>query len=110
MRRVEDWQWWPHGRRGPRDRDMTASDASTPPPPADRPAWRPASYSLPVTAYPPRPPYPTYPTPAAPTSTNGFAIASMVLGILWLWWGGSMLALVFGYVARYQIRRSGGRE
>ena len=35
----------------------------------------------------------------APTSarTNGMAIASMVLGILWIYWIGSVLALVFGY-------------
>ena len=37
---------------------------------------------------------------------NGFAIASMVLGILWLYWVGSILALVFGYIARKQIRES----
>jgi hypothetical protein len=34
---------------------------------------------------------------------NGMAIASMVLGIVWLWWIGSILALVFGYVAKSQI-------
>lgn len=38
-------------------------------------------------------------------STNGLAIASMVLGILWLYWVGSVLALIFGYVARNQIKR-----
>lgn len=38
--------------------------------------------------------------------TNGLAIASMVLGILWLWWVGSILALIFGYIARSQIRQS----
>ena len=38
-------------------------------------------------------------------ATNGMAIASMVLGILWLYWIGSVLALVFGYVARAQIRQ-----
>ena len=43
---------------------------------------------------------------AAPT--NGFAIASMILGILWLYWLGSILALIFGYVALSQIRRRGG--
>ena len=42
---------------------------------------------------------------AAPT--NGLAIASMVLGILWLYWLGSILALIFGYVALSQIRRRG---
>ena len=35
------------------------------------------------------------------------AIASMVLGILWIWWVGSILALVFGYIARNQIKRTG---
>ncbi len=32
------------------------------------------------------------------------AIASLVLGILWLWWVGSILALIFGYIARGQVR------
>jgi Domain of unknown function (DUF4190) len=32
------------------------------------------------------------------------AIASMVLGILWLYWIGSVLALIFGYIALKQIR------
>lgn len=40
---------------------------------------------------------------------NGMAIASMVLGIVWTYWIGSILALVFGYVARRQIKRSGQR-
>jgi len=31
----------------------------------------------------------------------------MVLGIVWLYWIGSVLALVFGYVARRQIRERG---
>ena len=31
---------------------------------------------------------------------NGKAIASMVLGILWLYWIGSILALVLGYIAQ----------
>jgi hypothetical protein len=39
--------------------------------------------------------------------TNGMAIASMVLGILWLYWIGSILALIFGYVARNEIRKNG---
>ena len=42
--------------------------------------------------------------------TNGMAIASMVLGILWLYWIGSILALVFGYMAKRQIRDSGGTQ
>ena len=51
------------------------------------------------------PPY-GYPY-APPQRTNGMAIASMVLGILWLYWIGSILALVFGYVAKKQIRERG---
>ena len=47
---------------------------------------------------------------ATPTRTNGFAVASLVLGILWLYWVGSILALVFGYVARGQIEKSGGTQ
>ena len=43
----------------------------------------------------------------APQRTNGMAIASMVLGILWIYWIGSILALVFGYVAKNQIRERG---
>jgi hypothetical protein len=42
--------------------------------------------------------------------TNGLAIASMVLGIVWLYGVGSILALVFGYIAKGQIDRSGGQE
>ena len=35
------------------------------------------------------------------------AVASLVLGILWIYWIGSILALVFGYIARSQIRQRG---
>ena len=48
-----------------------------------------------------------YPYPYVQRRTNGFAIASMVLGILWLYWVGSILALVFGYIARNQIQERG---
>ncbi len=43
-------------------------------------------------------------------SVNGLAIASMVLGILWMWWVGSLLALAFGYAAKRQIRESNGQQ
>jgi len=46
----------------------------------------------------------------APQKTNGMAIASLVLGIVGGCGIGSILALVFGYVARGQIDRSQGRE
>jgi hypothetical protein len=32
------------------------------------------------------------------------AIASMILGILWIWWIGSLLALIFGYIGLRQIK------
>jgi Domain of unknown function (DUF4190) len=44
---------------------------------------------------------------APPPKTNGMAVASLVLGILWIYWIGSILALVFGYVAKNQIRERG---
>ncbi|MCA1726692.1 MAG: DUF4190 domain-containing protein, partial [Actinobacteria bacterium] len=47
---------------------------------------------------------------AAPLRTNGLAITSLVLGIVWIWGIGSVLALVFGYMGRNQIDRSGGTQ
>lgn len=72
------------------------------------PVLAPAHASTSPTATPPPPPSPA-PVPPSP-STNGLAIASLVLGILWLYWVGSILALVFGYIARRQIDDSGGRQ
>lgn len=46
----------------------------------------------------------------APGETNGFAIASFVLGLVWLMGLGSILALVFGYVAKGEIDRSEGAQ
>lgn len=37
-------------------------------------------------------------------------MASLVLGIVWLMDLGSILALVFGYIAKEQTDRSGGRQ
>lgn len=54
--------------------------------------------------YPGPPPYAMYP-PAPPT--NGMAIAALVVGILWMYWIGSILAVVFGHVALRQIARRG---
>jgi hypothetical protein len=65
---------------------------------------QPAPYGPPPQGgYPGQYPYGGY-GPPAPTRTNGMAIASMVLGILWIYWVGSILALIFGYIARRQIR------
>lgn len=57
-----------------------------------------------------RPSITTHPVfaPRVPVSTtNGLAIASLVLGILWVYWIGSVLALIFGLVARKQIKERG---
>ena len=42
--------------------------------------------------------------------TNGLAIASLILGILWVYWLGSLLALIFGLVAQSQIRAAQGQQ
>jgi hypothetical protein len=47
---------------------------------------------------------------ASQPRTNGMAVASMVLGILWIWGIGAILALVFGYLAKSQIDQSGGTQ
>lgn len=77
----------------------------TPPPGQSGAPQQPPPYG-----YPQPPPgyYQGYP-PGYPVSrgTNGMAIASMVLGIIWIYWIGSVLALVFGYIARNQIRQTG---
>ena len=82
--------WWlaSDGRYYPPEQ---APGAQAPPPPA-------------FTAYS------QYGAPFVQTTTNGLAIASMVLGILWIYWIGSILALVFGYVAKGQIDRAAGRQ
>ena len=43
-------------------------------------------------------------------STNGLAVASLVLGIIWVFGLGAILAVIFGFVARRQIRQSGGHQ
>jgi hypothetical protein len=72
------------------------------PPPYGQPPYGQPPYGQ--QPYPPQPYGYGYPPPRR---TNGLAIASMVLGIIWLYWIGSILALVFGYVARKQIRERG---
>ena len=43
--------------------------------------------------------------------TNGLAVASLVCSFLfWLWGLGAILAIVFGFIARSQIKRSGGTQ
>lgn len=57
---------------------------------------KPASQHQPTTA------------PVGYQRTSGLAVASLVLGILWLGWTGSILAVIFGHVAHRDIKRSGG--
>jgi hypothetical protein len=63
----------------------------TPPPAAPQMSARPVFYR---------------PTPAV----NGWAIASLACGLLWMWWIGSVLAIVFGHMALRRIEASGGRQ
>ena len=51
--------------------------------------------------------YPAHPPPATP-KTSGKAIASLVLGLVWVYGITSILAIVFGAIARKEIRESNG--
>jgi Domain of unknown function (DUF4190) len=72
----------------------------------------------PPAAAPPPPPPPSYApqyqyqyAPGRPVATtNGLAVASLVLGIISLCGIGSILAVIFGYVGKGQIDRSGGTQ
>ena len=48
--------------------------------------------------------------PPQQRKTNGLAVASLVLGILWVCWVGSVLALIFGYMGKNQIDQSQGQQ
>lgn len=79
-------------------------DQTPPPPPVPPPP-------PPVPPPPVGSPYPVPGAPGAAQTTNGFAVAALVLGIV----GGFaciawILALVFGYIARNQIDASEGRQ
>jgi hypothetical protein len=84
-----------------------ASDGNWYPPQAAQgaaPPITPPPYGAPA-------PYGAYPsaqygyTPyAQPRGTNGMDVASKVLGILWVYWIGSILAIIFGFIALSQIK------
>jgi hypothetical protein len=122
--RDTDWNAWAMPVRRPTE--VTGAPPPPPPPPPGAPGpwgspppphapgqWggHPAYGSHPYGSHPygPSPYGPPYGW-GAPARTNGLAIASMVCGILWLYWLGSILALVFGYVAKGQIDRSHGSQ
>jgi Domain of unknown function (DUF4190) len=67
-----------------------------PPPPNSAPAYA--------------PPPPGYVQPPVSQTTNGLSVASMVLGIVWVFGLGSILAVIFGFIGRKQIKESGGRQ
>ena len=87
--------------------------------PDDQPSPPPGAFPPPPPAYPGAPPAP-YPgafsggVAGAPvrSSTNGFAVASLVLGIVGIAACGipGILALIFGYVACRQIDESRGLQ
>jgi hypothetical protein len=95
------------------------------PPPPPPPTQPPNGYAIPPNPYnapppnpyapPPNPyatqPYGPYggPNPYAQSGTNGFAIAAFVLGLVgWIPCAiGSVLAVIFGFVARHQIKTPG---
>ena len=52
-------------------------------------------------------PWPPAQTYATKPPLNGLAVASLVLGLLWLNWFGSILALLLGYMAKSQIDQRG---
>lgn len=47
--------------------------------------------------------------PVAP-ATNGMAIASLVFGVFWMFGLGSVLAVIFGFIAKKQIEESDGTQ
>ncbi|MBO0824168.1 MAG: DUF4190 domain-containing protein [Actinobacteria bacterium] len=76
-----------------------------PPPGQPPPAYGPPGYGPP--GYPP----PGYGPPGYPVvyqrPTDGLAIASMVLGIVWIYGLGSILAVIFGHVSLRKIANEG---
>jgi hypothetical protein len=49
-------------------------------------------------------------TPLVNRRTNPLAIVSLVAGILWLYWIGSAIAVVTGFIAFRQIERCSGTQ
>ena len=92
----------------PPSTDRAPAQAAPPP----RPVFAAAPYQAPQSSVPPpgayTPPPPVYMTAPVQASVAGLAIASMVLGIVWIYWIGSILAIIFGHVALVQIRKSNG--
>lgn len=69
----------------------------------------PSSPTAPASSLPPPVPAPIG-YPGVPQKTNGMAVASLVLGIVWIAGIGSVLAVIFGFMSRKRIEQSQGRE
>ena len=80
-----------------------------PPIPPVHYAGVPAAAAAPDAA--PAPGAPLVPPPQyqAP-QVNGLSVASLICGLLWIFWLGSFLALGLGYAGKRQIDRSGGTQ
>ena len=101
-----------------------AGQEPPPPPPSPAPYSPPPGAPPPTYGAPPPPPnpygpqfpqqgpyYPGYPPqPYVVRKTNGFAIASLILGVIWMYWVGSILALIFGYIGKNQIDNSNNTQ
>jgi hypothetical protein len=82
--------------------------AAPPAPPAGAPYPPPApGYAPPAPGYAPQA---VYQQVIVQSKTNGLAIAALVLGIMWFYWVGSVLAVIFGHVALSQINKSNGTQ
>jgi hypothetical protein len=86
------------------DLERLVADVSPPPPPPPAP---PPYGMVPVPYGAPYPPGVFAPQPAP---TNGLAVASLVSGVLWLGWFGSVCAVIFGHVALSQIKQNGPQD
>lgn len=98
---ASDGKWYP---------PQSAVPPPPPPPASAAGAGGSAQWPAGTGAVPPPPAWtatPGLPPAGARRGTNGFAIAALVLGILWLCAVGSVLAIIFGFVALSQIKRSG---
>ncbi|MDQ3987116.1 MAG: DUF4190 domain-containing protein [Actinomycetota bacterium] len=95
---------------------MTNGDYQQQPPPGgqypqQQPPGQPAPYGQPPQQQQPygQQPY-GQPGYVQGPKTNGLAIASLVLSILWICGVGSILAVIFGHLGKKQIEQSQGRE
>jgi len=82
-------------------------------PPAAYGQQQPPGYGAPPPGYgPPAPPPPYGAYPYVARKTNGFAITSLILAVTasFFWGIGSILALVFGYIGKSQIDKSGDTQ